>query len=85
MTQPFSATDWSSPEDDFSTMFYDQYTSQYWLPEEIPVSSDINSWKNLSDEQRRVYTYASAGLNALDTLQGEVGMYESELTLGYSH
>lgn len=76
MNKVFTATNWSEPEDDFSVMFYEQNTSQYWLPSEIPVLSDINSWKALSDDERWVFIHASAGLNALDTLQGEVGMYE---------
>ncbi|UQN09675.1 ribonucleotide-diphosphate reductase subunit beta [Deinococcus sp. QL22] len=71
---PFSATNWSEPEDSFSTTFYEKYTSQLWFPEEIPLSNDALVWKALGDEERWTYMHASAGLNALDTLQGEVGM-----------
>ncbi|GHF94045.1 transcriptional regulator [Deinococcus piscis] len=73
-TDPFSATNWSEPEDGFSTTFYEKYTSQLWFPEEIPLSNDAIVWKSLSDAERWTYIHASAGLNALDTLQGEVGM-----------
>lgn len=72
--KPFSATNWSDPEDDFSVTFYDKYTAQLWFPEEIPLSNDALVWKSLSGAERWTYTHASAGLNALDTLQGEVGM-----------
>jgi len=72
--KPFTATNWSEPEDDFSTMFYDQYTSQVWFPEEIPLTNDAVAWEHLLPEERKVYSLASAGLNVLDTLQGEVGM-----------
>jgi ribonucleoside-diphosphate reductase beta chain len=71
---PFSATNWSEPEDHFSTTFYEKYTSQLWFPDEIPLNNDALVWKSLSDEERWTYSHASAGLNALDTLQGEVGM-----------
>lgn len=71
---PFSATNWSEPEDHFSATFYEKYTSQLWFPDEIPLSNDALTWKSLSDDERWTYTHASAGLNALDTLQGEVGM-----------
>ena len=71
---PFSATNWSEPEDHFSATFYEKYTSQLWFPDEIPLSNDALMWKSLSDDERWTYTHASAGLNALDTLQGEVGM-----------
>lgn len=70
----FSATNWSDPEDDFSVAFYDKYTSQLWFPEEIPLANDALAWKSLNEAERWTYTHASAGLNALDTLQGEVGM-----------
>ncbi len=72
--QPFSATNWSDPEDDFSVTFYEKYTSQLWFPEEIPLVNDALVWKSLSEGERWAYTHASAGLNVLDTLQGEVGM-----------
>ena len=71
---PFSATNWSEPEDSFSATFYEKYTSQLWFPDEIPLTNDALVWKALSDEERWTYIHASAGLNALDTLQGEVGM-----------
>ncbi|RTR25378.1 class 1b ribonucleoside-diphosphate reductase subunit beta [Deinococcus radiophilus] len=73
-TDPFSATNWSEPEDGFSATFYEKYTSQLWFPEEIPLSNDAIVWKSLSEAERWTYIHASAGLNALDTLQGEVGM-----------
>lgn len=73
-TRAFSATNWSDPEDDFSVTFYEKYTSQLWFPEEIPLVNDALVWKSLSERERWTYTRASAGLNALDTLQGEIGM-----------
>lgn len=73
-THPFEATNWSEPEDSFSVVFYEKYTSQLWFPEEIALSSDALAWKALSGAERWTYIHASAGLNALDTLQGEVGM-----------
>lgn len=72
--KPFDAANWSQPEDGFSATFYEKYTSQIWFPEEIPLSNDALVWKTLSDVERWTYIHASAGLNALDTLQGEVGM-----------
>lgn len=71
---PFTATNWSEPEDGFSATFYTKYTSQLWFPEEIPLTNDALVWQTLGDEERWTYIHASAGLNALDTLQGEVGM-----------
>lgn len=72
--RPYDATNWSEPEDSFSATFYEKYTSQLWFPDEIPLSNDALVWQSLSDDERWTYIHASAGLNALDTLQGEVGM-----------
>lgn len=71
---PFTATNWSDPEDSFSVTFYEKYTSQLWFPDEIPLTNDAIHWKSLTEQERWTYMHASAGLNALDTLQGEVGM-----------
>lgn len=79
---PFGATNWSSPEDSFSVTFYDKYRSQLWFPEEIPLTNDALAWRSLSGDERRAYTRASAGLNALDTLQGEVGMAALRACIG---
>lgn len=69
-----TATNWSESEDAFTQAFYDQQQNQFWLSEEIPLANDALVWKNLTDAERLCYTRASAGLNAMDTLQGEVGM-----------
>ncbi|MFC4454783.1 ribonucleotide-diphosphate reductase subunit beta [Deinococcus sonorensis] len=74
MSQPFSATNWSDPEDHFSATFYENYTAQLWFPDELPLTNDALAWQQLSEPERWTYIHASAGLNALDTLQGEVGM-----------
>ncbi len=74
MSQAFSATNWSDPEDSFSVTFYEKYTSQLWFPEEIALVNDALVWNSLGELERLTHIRASAGLNALDTLQGEVGM-----------
>lgn len=72
--EPFTAANWSDVGDSFTEMFYNQQVAQFWLESEIPIFSDLNTWKKLTDDERWVYIHASAGLNALDTLQGEFGM-----------
>lgn len=44
---------------------WDRLTGNFWLPEKIPLSNDIQSWKTLSPEEQlanRVFT----GLTLLD-------------------
>ncbi|WP_027460089.1 ribonucleotide-diphosphate reductase subunit beta [Deinococcus murrayi] len=69
-----SATNWSEAGDGFTQAFYVQQQAQLWFSEEIPIASDAADWRALSPAERQCYTRVSAGLNAMDTLQGEVGM-----------
>lgn len=49
-------------------------TQNFWLPEKIPVSNDLPSWRNLTDEEKDVTMKVFTGLTLLDTIQGSVGM-----------
>jgi ribonucleoside-diphosphate reductase beta chain len=68
------ATNWNIHEDEFTQVFWEQNTSQFWLPEEIPVGDDESSWKALTPTQQEVFKKVLAGLTLLDTEQGLVGM-----------
>jgi ribonucleoside-diphosphate reductase beta chain len=70
----YDAADWSTKEDSFTQMFYEQNVRQFWLPEEISLSGDLLPWKAMTDAERRVYKRALVGLTMLDTYQGDVGM-----------
>lgn len=74
MTKIYDAADWSKPEDNFTQMFYNQNTKQFWLPEEISLNGDLLTWKTLSSEEKDTYMKALAGLTLLDTEQGNTGM-----------
>lgn len=71
----YTAANWSQHEDDFTQLFYEQNTRQFWLPEEISLTGDILSWKSLTEDERLAYMRVLAGLTALDTLQGDVGVH----------
>jgi len=71
----YTAANWSRHEDDFTQLFYTQNTRQFWLPEEISLTGDIHSWKGLTEDERTAYMRVLAGLTALDTLQGDVGVH----------
>lgn len=61
-------------EDDFSLMFWKQNIAQFWTEEEIAVSSDKNTWVQLSKEEQIAYKRVLGGLTLLDTKQGGEGM-----------
>ena len=74
MTKIYDAADWSKPEDNFTQMFYNQNTKQFWLPEEISLNGDLLTWRTLSTQEKDTYMKALAGLTLLDTEQGNTGM-----------
>lgn len=69
-----TAGNWNAPDDDFTEMFILQNLRQFWLPEEISLSGDQLSWRNLSQSEKDTYKKVLAGLTLLDTIQGDIGM-----------
>jgi ribonucleoside-diphosphate reductase beta chain len=74
MKKVYDAANWSSHEDDFTQVFYNQNVKQFWLPEEISLNGDLLTWKSLSDIEKDTYMKVLAGLTLLDTEQGNTGM-----------
>ncbi|MEH7760177.1 class 1b ribonucleoside-diphosphate reductase subunit beta [Bacillus pumilus] len=70
----YTAADWSKHEDEFTQMFYNQNTKQFWLPEEISLQGDLLAWRMLSINEQDTYMKVLAGLDLLDTEQGNTGM-----------
>ncbi len=68
------AVNWNKKEDDFSLMFWKQNIAQFWTEEEIAVSSDKNTWAQLSKEEQIAYKRVLGGLTLLDTKHGGEGM-----------
>ncbi|MED0990582.1 class 1b ribonucleoside-diphosphate reductase subunit beta [Bacillus nitratireducens] len=68
------AVNWNKKEDDYSLMFWKQNIAQFWTEEEIAVSSDKNTWAQLSREEQVAYKRVLGGLTLLDTKQGGEGM-----------
>lgn len=78
------AINWNRVEDDVDKMVWDRATSNFWLPEKVPLSNDIPSWNTLSDSEKLTVMRVFTGLTLLDTMQSNVGavsMIEDALTL----
>ena len=73
-TREYSGANWNETEDNFTQTFFDQNTSQFWLPEEIAMGADMGLWPNLPPEVQDAYGKNLAVLTFLDTYQGEIGM-----------
>ena len=68
-----SAINWNRVTDDVDDQVWDRLTSNFWLPEKVPVSNDIQSWQTLTEYEQQLTTRVFTGLTLLDTLQGTVG------------
>ena len=67
------AINWNRIEDDKDLEVWDRLTGNFWLPEKIPLSNDIPSWKTLKPHEQLMTTRVFTGLTLLDTVQGTVG------------
>src|SRR5699024_12465898 len=52
---------------------WDRLTGNFWLPEKVPLSNDIQSWATLTDDEKTLTMRVFTGLTLLDTIQGTVG------------
>jgi ribonucleoside-diphosphate reductase beta chain len=72
MTRKVSAINWNRvPE--FERTIWNKLTENFWLPEKVPLSNDIQSWETLSEKEKETTIRVFAGLTHLDTIQGTVG------------
>lgn len=70
------AINWNRVEDDKDLEVWNRLTSNFWLPEKVPLSNDIQSWASLSGEEQRLTIRVFTGLTLLDTIQSIVGAPE---------
>lgn len=81
----YAAINWNSIEDSIDKYTWEKLTSQFWLDTRVPVSNDLDDWRNkLTDLERHTYSKVFAGLTLLDTLQsqdGNVAMLDDARTM----
>ena len=68
-----SAINWNRIPDEVDDQVWGRLTTNFWLPEKVPVSNDMPSWETLTEYEQTLTTRVFAGLTLLDTLQGTVG------------
>lgn len=73
LADTIQAINWNDIEDDKDLEVWDRLTGNFWLPEKIPLSNDLPSWKTLKPEEQLMTNRVFTGLTLLDTLQGTVG------------
>jgi len=64
---------WNAIEDPVDLDVWNRLTANFWLPEKVPLSNDIQSWASLKDHEKKLTMRVFTGLTLLDTIQGTVG------------
>lgn len=67
------ACNWNRIDDPIDLEVWNRLTTNFWLPEKIPLSNDIKSWSKLTDAEKLATRKVFAGLTLLDTMQGTIG------------
>jgi ribonucleoside-diphosphate reductase beta chain len=67
------AIDWNDIKDPRDLEFWNRLVANFWLPEKIAVSNDLQSWGTLTDAEKLATSKVFAGLTLLDTIQSKVG------------
>src|SRR5690606_10429264 len=67
------AINWNRLQDDKDLEIWNRLTVNFWLPEKVPLSNDIQSWSQLTEDEQRLTIRVFTGLTLLDTIQNSVG------------
>ena len=74
MSDFYQAINWNNLEDLIDKLTWEKLVEQFWTDTRIPVSNDLNDWRELSPEEKDMIAKVFAGLTLLDTLQSQDGM-----------
>ncbi|MBN9213455.1 MAG: class 1b ribonucleoside-diphosphate reductase subunit beta [Microbacterium sp. SCN 70-200] len=67
------AINWNRIQDDKDLEVWNRLVNNFWLPEKVPLSNDVQSWATLTPEEQTTTMRVFTGLTLLDTIQGTVG------------
>lgn len=67
------AINWNKAEDSKDVEVWNRLTSNFWLPEKVPLSNDASSWETLTEEEKTLTVRVFTGLTLLDSIQGRFG------------
>ena len=70
----YKAINWNQLEDLYDQMVWDKLNSQIWLDTRMPVSNDLDDWRQLQKNEQWLVMHVFGGLTLLDTLQSENGI-----------
>lgn len=67
------AINWNRIEDSVDIDVWNKLLKNFWVPEKVPLSNDVNSWGTLTPAEQKTTMRVFTGLTLLDTIQGTVG------------
>ena len=67
------AINWNRLQDDKDLEVWNRLTVNFWLPEKVPLSNDVQSWATRRPEEREPTIRVFTGLTLLDTIQNSLG------------
>jgi ribonucleoside-diphosphate reductase beta chain len=67
------AINWNKIQDDTDVAVWNRLVNNFWLPEKVPLSNDLQSWATLTEHEKQLTMRVFTGLTLLDTIQGTVG------------
>ncbi|MBR9762143.1 MAG: class 1b ribonucleoside-diphosphate reductase subunit beta [Rhodobacteraceae bacterium] len=67
------AINWNRLEDEKDLEVWNRLTVNFWLPEKVPLSNDVQSWGQLTPEEQTLTIRVFTGLTLLDTIQNGLG------------
>lgn len=67
------AINWNAIEDEKDLDVWTRLTKNFWLDTKVPLSNDIPSWSNMTEEEQTLTVKVFTGLTLLDTIQASVG------------
>ncbi|MCS4535360.1 class 1b ribonucleoside-diphosphate reductase subunit beta [Corynebacterium sp. HS2168-gen11] len=70
---PLRPINWNRIQDSKDLEVWNRLTANFWLPEKVPLSNDLNDWRNLTEEEQTLTMRVFTGLTMLDTVQATVG------------
>ncbi|WP_410009595.1 class 1b ribonucleoside-diphosphate reductase subunit beta [Pantoea agglomerans] len=71
--EQIQAINWNRIQDDKDLEVWNRLTSNFWLPEKVPLSNDLPGWQTLDKQQQQLTIRVFTGLTLLDTIQNVIG------------
>lgn len=67
------AINWNKIQDDKDLEVWNRLIANFWVPEKVPLSNDVQSWNSLTAQEQELVIRTFTGLTLLDTIQNTVG------------